>query len=278
MSESEYKEFVLADYDRQVGAHLLLSELLVPTPANIKAEIVKFCEQGSALSAGDEQILRSFVGTRADAAAYRIAFLNGTADPFRPLINLLAERSKGTNIRNVNLLALLVGFKPRPYHPTMVRKDTTDGPIIVLPTSPPRVDPPPVDPLQKNRKKLIIYTLVSLAVVIGGYFTYDYLAHRLTGNERCMYWDDDHYQPIDCNEKPPHSQSQPIVWQLVDGLKRITKPDTLTPYSVRKVWYIQYNGKVEFFTGEGLYPPDTSRRLLPMTDHILKKYVYHIAD
>lgn len=277
MSESEYKEFVLADYDRQAGAHLLLSELLVPTPANIKAEIVKLCEQGSALNVGDEQILRSFVGTRADAAAYRIAFQNGTADPFRPLINLLAERSKGTNIRNVNLLALLIGFKPRPYHPRMVRKETTDGPIIVLPPLlPPQ--PPQVGPPSKNLKRLIIYMLISLGVVIGGYFVYDYLAHRLTGSERCMYWDDDHYQPIDCNEKLPHGQSQPIVRQLVTGLKRITKPDTLTPYSVRKVWYIQYNGKVEFFTAEGLYPPDTSRRLLPMTDHILKKYVYHIAN
>ena len=269
MSESEYKELVLADYDRQMAAALLPSELLVPTPGNIKAEIVKICEQGSALSAGDEKILRSFVGERPDAAAYRNAFYNGKADPFRPLVNLLAERSMGTNIRNVNLLALLIGFKPRPYHPNMVCKKTGDGSTIIL---------PPVGPLLKDRKRLIIYILVFLTVVTGGYFTYDHYVHRVTGNERCMYWDDDHYQPIDCNEKPPRGQSQPIVRQLVTRLKRITRPDTLTPYSVRKVWYANYNGKVEFFTAEGLYPPDTSRRLLPMTDHILKKYVYHIAD
>lgn len=273
MSESEYKELVLTDYDRQMATALLPSELLVPTPANIKAEIVKFCEQGSALSAGDEQILRSFVGARADAAAYRIAFQNGKADPFRQVVKLLTDRSVNTNIKYVNLLALLIGLKSRPYHPNMVREKTVDGSIIVLP--PP---PPPIGRPLKNRKRLIIYTLVFLAAVIGGYFVYDYVAHRLTGNERCMYWDDDHYQPIDCNEKPPHVSGRSIDPQLVATLKRITKPDTITIYSVKKVWYINYNGKVEFFTTSGLYPPDTSRRLLPMTDHILKKYVYHMAD
>jgi len=275
MSESEYKELVLTEYDRQVSGHHLRSELLVPTPANIKAEVVKICEQGSELSTGDENILSSFVGVRADAAAYRLAFQNGGADPFRPVVKLLADRTINTNIKYVNLLALLIGFKFRPYHPNMVREVTGDSPIIVLPPSPP---PPPIDPPKKNQKKLIIYIVISLATVIGGYFAYDEIAHRLTGNERCMYWDDDHYQPIDCNEKPPHSQYQSIDPKLVATLKRITKPDTITIYSVKKVWYINYNGKVEFFTTSGLYPPDTSRRLLPMTDHILKKYVYHMAD
>jgi hypothetical protein len=274
MSESEYKKLVMVDYDRQKAERLLPSELLLPTPANIKAKIVKICEQGSELSVGDENILRSFVGEKDNAAAYRNAFYNGKADPFRQVVKLLAQRSVNTNVKYINLLALLIGFNSRPYHPNMVCEKTADGSTIVLPPPPP---PPPNGLPLKNRKRLIIYILVSLAVVTGGYLAYYNVAHRLTGNERCMYWDDDHYQPIDCNEKPPHGQSQPIV-QLVIRLKRITRPDTLTPYSVRKVWYANYNGRVEFFTAKGLYPPDTSRRLLPMTDHILKKYVYHIAD
>jgi hypothetical protein len=91
-------------------------------------------------------------------------------------------------------------------------------------------------------------------------------------NQRCMYWTGDHYQAISCNDK---IEDVPIIAMdtfKVNHLKRITRPDTLTGYSVRKVWYAKIDGKVEFYTHSGEHPVDHNRRLLPMSRLILSKY------
>lgn len=290
MSESEYKKVVLADYDRQLEEERLPSELLVPTPASIKAKIVKFCEQVSTLNTGDENILRSFVGEKADVAAYHKAFQIGKADPYRPLVNLLADRSISTNIRNINLLALLLGFKPRPYHPGLRDTALFDPPIgptqVEVMTDEPPVNPylpegpvePDVEPTKGNSYKFL---WIFAAVIIAGmswYLISKKTVRPCTGKEGCMIWNDDHYECIECNDKSDPSPHYPIRHELIDNFKRITRPDTLTYQSVRKVWYSNYKGRMEFYTGSGPNPLDTNLRVLPMTTHILEKYVLHITN
>jgi hypothetical protein len=290
MSEFEYKELVLADYDRQMEARLLPSELLLPTPANIKAEVVKFCEQGSALSTGDEKILRSFVGERENVAAYRRAFQNGKADPFRQVVKLLADRSVKTNVKYMNLLALLLGFKPRPYHPSLRNADIIDPPTgptqtEIMTDEPPRGAAPTqylvetgAEPTKGNNYKFL---WLFVAVIVAGtswYLISKKTVKHYTGKEGCMIWNDDHYEPIECNDRSPDALHYPINRELVDNFKRITKPDTLTYQSVRKVWYSNYKGRMEFYTDSGPNPLDTNRRVLPMTTHILEKYVHHITN
>lgn len=278
MLESEYKELVLTDYDEKVKHKLLPSELLLPSPANIKAELVKLCAQG--ISANDEKILRSFVGPKPDMTAYRNALSNGKADPFRPLVNLLRDRSIDTNQRNIDLLALLIDFKPRPFHFTLVipPKTTppTEGPIEPPPSPfPPIITAPP----PKGKRKWI--SLISLLIIIAGIATYLYIrpqSKHYTGHEGCMIWSDDHYEPTACSDHSSGKLLYPINHELVDHFKKITDPQTLTPASVGKVWYAKYNGNVEFFTDSGPYPLDTNRRVLPMSMHILQKYVYHVTN
>ena len=93
-----------------------------------------------------------------------------------------------------------------------------------------------------------------------------------------MIWSNDHYEPVDCSDHSSGLQLLTINHQLVDHFKRITEPDTLTAYSVRKVWYAKYKGRVEFYTDSGIHPLDTSRRLLPMTFGIWQKYVLHTIN
>jgi len=121
---------------------------------------------------------------------------------------------------------------------------------------------------------------ILLFVVIGGagYFVVSHNTRRVNGDEGCMIWDGDHYQPVYCNDKSLQGVASPIDHGLVDHFKKITRPDTLTARSLGRVWYAKYNGRVEFFTSGGYYPLDSNRRLLPMTDHILEKYVYHITN
>ncbi|MDN3584384.1 hypothetical protein [Mucilaginibacter flavus] len=290
MSESEYKELVLAEYDRQMEDEPSLSELLTPTPAKIKALVVKICEEGSELSTGDEKILRSFVGKKDNAAAYRKAFATGKADPFRPLINLFDDRSIKTNIRNVDLLALLIGFTPRPYHPGLPTTGAANPPVKPPPTEV-LTDEPPVgldsgeetietgEEAAKGMSYKFLW-IFSIVIILGmtWYLVSKKTVKHCTGTEGCMIWSDDHYECIECNDKSTSASHYPIKYQLIDHFKRITRPDTLSYHSVRKVWYSNYNGRVEFYTGSGPNPLDTNLRVLPMTTHILEKYVLHITN
>jgi len=285
MSENEYKEWVLAAYDRQVATGQLASELLSPTPANIKAEALKICEHE--LNSEDEKILRSFVGQKDDIAAYHNAIRNKNADPFRPLVNFLDDRSINTNLRNINLLALLIDFKPRPYRPNLIINGQLDVTTPPLATVPPddtidvedvHTPIPSVEPLVKPKKRIIIYGLLLIFISVTIYFVLKKGPHQLTGKEGCMIWSNDHYEPVDCSDHSSGLQLLTINHQLVDHFKRITEPDTLTAYSVRKVWYAKYKGRVEFYTDSGIHPLDTSRRLLPMTFGIWQKYVLHTIN
>jgi hypothetical protein len=279
MSETEYKEWVLAAYDQQLADGQLPSELLSPTPAGIKAEALKICEQG--LKPKDEKILRSFVGQKQDIAGYHNAIRNHNADPFRPLVNFLDDRSINTKLKNIDLLALLIDFTPRPYHPNLI----IDGqPIFSTPpddlpdTAHKLTSLTQKKPSGKIKKRIALSGLLLITFLLASYFTVHRNKHQLTGKEGCMIWSDDHYEPVDCNDKSFGTKSSPINRQLVDHFKRITRPDTLTLYAVRKVWYAKYDGRVEFFTAAGPYPLDSDRRVLPMTVHILQKYILHTAN
>jgi len=117
-----------------------------------------------------------------------------------------------------------------------------------------------------------------MVIGAGWYAVSKNKAKHYTGHEGCMIWNDDHYEPIDCNDRSTTVPHYRINAELVENFKRITRPDTLTLKSVKKVWYSNYKGRVEFYTDSGANPLDTNFRVLPMTAHILEKYVLHITN
>lgn len=295
MSENEYKKLVLEDFDQKILAQQLPAELISLTPGGLKSESVKICEDR--FDSKDGIILDSFFGKKENAFAYRQAIQNSNGGVFKPLINLLKKRSIKTSLKNVNLLAWLIDFRPRPYHPnliiTNINEDQTninqdkqpDSSLSPTATNAAEFEADPVlpasllkKPLAQN-KKLMIAGVLLIIVVLTSYLVINYqTSPEITGHEGCMFWHSDHYQPIDCSRKFLHSQLYPIDHKLVDGFKRITLPDTLTMRSLGKIWYAKFRGRVEFYTQGGAHPVDTNKRLLPVSDHILKKYVYHLTD
>lgn len=289
MTEQAYKEWVLADYELKLAARELPTELVSPTPAGLKAEAVKICERR--FLPKDELMLRSFFNQKDSPAAYRSAIQNADASVFKPLRNFLEDRSINTQFRNIQLLAWLTDFEPRPFQPSLVyqpsRKDpvTASDEIVENGTEISVVLENEDEEKRLSEGKLtrktsyrFIYLLLFLMLALGGYFGVNKLIHRSPGPEGCMIWDNDHYQPVDCHDQNLTVSARRIDHQLVDHFRKILKPDTLTLHSIGKVWYAKYNGRVEFFTAEGYHPLDSNRRLLPMTDHILEKYVYHISN
>lgn len=282
MSEAEYRDWVLADYDAKRLAGRLSSELLSLTPANIKAEAIKVCERR--FSSKDAPMLNSFVNEKADAASYRSALQICSADLFRPLVNFLEDRTINTKFKNIQLLAWLIDFQPRPFHHELKPRPENGLPKTPAPSVTDRSYPlpktvPPEQPApKKSRNKPWLIAAVLIIVCLTGFLLLYQKAHQsYTGNEHWMAWETDHFEPLEPGDPSP-SVRYPINWPLVNNFKEITTPDTLTLYSVRKVYYAKYNGRVRFFTTNGPNVLDTRKRLLPMTDYILKKYVYHLSN
>lgn len=95
----------------------------------------------------------------------------------------------------------------------------------------------------------------------------------VTNNKQCMYWDNDHYEAINCNEKIEGKSIIALETQILTKLKRITRPDTLSKKHLGKIWYVKViTDSVEFYTDSGYYPLDEKKRLRPLTQYILNKY------
>jgi len=96
---------------------------------------------------------------------------------------------------------------------------------------------------------------------------------NLSGIEKnCMYWDNNEYRLTDCKEGNPVLNVIPKDNVQIKFFKRITRKDTLTvENALGKTWYSKVNGKVEFFTMDGI-DPDNKKELKRSTEYIIRKY------
>ncbi len=91
-------------------------------------------------------------------------------------------------------------------------------------------------------------------------------------DEKFMYWDGDHYEPVKDGKQNVGAPIIPLNENTLTQQQKITLPDTLTSYSIGKVWYKGHGKDHEFFTASGPYPQDLQRVLKPLTNTILTKY------
>ncbi len=120
---------------------------------------------------------------------------------------------------------------------------------------------------QKNnqlRNESITDSIISL---IGG----------IEPEKKCMYWDDNAYTPIACDNKTLYRNIIPIDSLDLKNFKKITKPDTLTPgNALGKIWYSKRWNKVDFFTTTNRKGtnPKNGATLRPVTEMIIEKYAH----
>jgi hypothetical protein len=88
-----------------------------------------------------------------------------------------------------------------------------------------------------------------------------------------MYWAGDHYEQVSCNQKLGDTMVIALDTFKLRHFKKITRPDTITGYSLGRVWYIKMDGRVEFYTADGHHPIQQQRRLKPLSDYIIFKYI-----
>ncbi|MCE4064910.1 hypothetical protein LXM63_07345 [Chryseobacterium gleum] len=90
--------------------------------------------------------------------------------------------------------------------------------------------------------------------------------------KNCMYWDQYEYKATACKEENLILNIIPKDDIQIKYFKRITRKDTLTvENALGKTWYSKVNGKVEFFTMDGI-DPENKKELKKSTEYIIRKY------
>ncbi|WP_131797309.1 hypothetical protein [Chryseobacterium kwangjuense] len=89
---------------------------------------------------------------------------------------------------------------------------------------------------------------------------------------KCMYWNEDHYEKVFCNDENIIGKPIPINKELLESFRKITFPDTITLKSEGKIWYSKSEGKLEYFTRPGVHPVN-NKPLRKLSDYIIKTHI-----
>ncbi|MGY5251834.1 hypothetical protein [Sphingobacterium spiritivorum] len=113
------------------------------TPAKLRDECIRVCQERP--DDNDISTLRLFFGPGENIWSYQNIIEDGDIEKFKPLINYLRGSTRSTNTINIELLAWLIDFTPRPYskweivsktNKTEITTDRAETPIASKPQDP----------------------------------------------------------------------------------------------------------------------------------------------
>ena len=109
----DYKKGVTACYRQKKVKGELSLNLSHPTPAKLREECLLVLNTRP--QEKDEKIIRDFFNLGGVSSDYSHSIRRFDADRLRPLVNFLKDRIENPEPRNIELLAWLIDFEPRPY-------------------------------------------------------------------------------------------------------------------------------------------------------------------
>jgi hypothetical protein len=273
----DYQALVVLAYQTKLKAGELSTNILLPKPAKLKEECLLVCQERYLKK--DEKLFRSFFEPREDKAGYMSAINGADIDKFRPLCNFLKDGNIKTSERNIELLAWLIDFEPRPYQIDRVypaaSAQVVEVPVVEEPIEveePIAVEPIIVNPPGTNRKLWYAFAAITLMILVGGGI---YIINE-NQPDGCMVWSANHYKAVPCTQKNDSLSTIAVDTFRLAHFKRIDKPDTITGRALGSIWYIKLNGGIEYYTAGGAHPVYPERRLRPLTLYMLNKYIRHL--
>lgn len=256
-----------------------------PSPAQMRNLSLIILDKG--ISRKDEELFRLFFGTKENESLKK-SMENCNVDKFRPVISFLKDETDSENSIRIEMSALLIDFKPRPYSVFSIMEDlelvaTSSGNQLMsnvvteLDVSESSSDLTKSDVIKSNNsipKKKIAIGLFSLV----GAFSIAYTSKDMIfPNKECMEWKEDHYEMVDCiSDKIELVKIQePKPYDEIEfGRKKIEVCDTTTFFIGDKpiVWYSKKNNMVEFFNMDG-FNPENDDELKQITQYMIDRYV-----
>ena len=299
----DYQNAVLSAYRKKLTDDQL-PHLNAISPALLRQECLNvFRERYNPKK--DDVVLRTFFGPERDKGYLKVIDEHPT-DKFKALSVFFKGGIAKPDKKNLELLAWLIDFEDRPYQIKDAYHIST--PIAKIEETLIEENPPndveiksveeKINPSNEEaEEKQEIRTIQTLAedhksikennafgfpkkynkavasfAVAVGILTASYVLFN--ENKQCMYWNGEHYVSIACDERLDNASVIAFNEETANNLKRILRPDTLTENSVRKVWYNKvWTDSIDFYTDSGSVPTNSNKRLMPMTNYILNKYI-----
>jgi hypothetical protein len=203
---------------------------------------------------------------------------------FRTIEYFLKGRNKTTSPQNLNLIAVLLDFEPRPYakyiqsadNRTLTdNEDKEDQPKNEDPL------PPPVDPSSGNSGKDSFVrrsALVGALALIVLTFTIGMGYSLLSSSPTCMTWQNDRYIPVECKADSITNGRDIEPFDKKKAALRMISVDSNTicfKDEKPQLWYIQRAGGPYFFNQPG-EDPLTGKKLRPISRKICEKHILKI--
>jgi hypothetical protein len=275
-----YQQQVLNDYLLKREMQTLSLNLMNPTRAGLKEECLHVYAEKGAIK--DDRVLRLFFGPVDAGNDYTQKIRNFDVDKYRPLVNFLKGETTDTQHKNIELLAWLID-----YHAQALQKND-DKAVSVQSTVLPKpqdvgetfipveregdafdkVFAPQISVVLSKKVNQGIIACIAAVILLMGWSVFS------KSSNQCMYWNGVEYKSIPCDEKSGDAAIIALDTDKVTHFKRITRPDTITRNSLGKVWYKKITrDSVEFYTAAGEYPLDHTKRLRPLTEYMLDKYI-----
>lgn len=306
----DYKQEVILAYEKRKKEGTLPPNLQRHTAANLKKECVNVFN--NRYSEKDSETFKELCGERNNAEEYFKKLNTLNADKFKALDNFLKGNTEDTKDRNIELLAWLIDFEPRPagkidIH-AIIKSEYDRSTNLPEPTEP--AEPgketaiassvnstgnPPKDN-SVNDTAIIINPFVAPSVnnknggnkyfnilpkfnkaVLSFFAAFIILCGSYVlydkSKHQCMYWNGEQYQSIACDQKVVGATIVALDTFKLAHLKRIKDIKVITRGDIGKVHYSKVNNNVEFYTTGGENPIDNRKRLLPMTEYMYREYI-----
>jgi hypothetical protein len=311
LTHPDYGKLVFRTYHLLRSTPEFSPALKQPTPASIRKECLTVYKERPDIK--DEPVLRSFFGPAEENKSFLTPIKEFPTDGFKAFSNYLKGRAVKTDDKNVELLAWLIDFPHRPFRYGMEvilseeekkilnsnegfgenveknKKEEEDGkteeiksqthaneqeavtiptndiPVLALPISLGNDTWSRKKHLTFNRQWLIFGVPLVFAILsLGFYLLYD------KGDE-CMYWTGDHYEKIDCDaDIKAKDLLNEERWK---NFRKITNPDTITAWSIGKLYYLKTNNVMEYFTAGGTHPVYVTRTLKVLSQYMFDKHI-----
>jgi hypothetical protein len=176
----DYKKAVIFDYHQKKVKGLLSLNLSHPTPAKLREECLLILHSRS--QEKDEKIIRDFFNFGVISDDYSSSIERFDPDKLRPLDKYLKEKTVSTEPRNIELLAWLIDFEPRPYLYGVTYGSTEEIPAEEIKDIKVKIEPkqrekeeieiPPKSPIPTSKRlvtnKYGIDIVILLIIIIGG--------------------------------------------------------------------------------------------------------------
>lgn len=204
--------------------------------------------------------------------------LKALTDKFRPIETFLKGETDLADIETINIAALLVDFKPRPFRVfttktfavEVLKTDLKEKELAIKP----QLAIKSFEPIRHFKKKMSIGFLGLLSIASIGYTA----KNMILPEPQCMQWQKNQYKVVDCTTANPQGismQEEIIPYNETQSkLQKIEVSRATIFFKNGKsiYWYCKVNGTPEFFNTHGIHPT-TGKALKPVTQYIIKKYV-----